>query len=374
LVLATAGVLFAVANAKGPGVSPDAKPAQGASPTDSYPVLSIAAMMRTGWKDPARPPRTEAEAKAAADRVARLVREPGADFGAIALAESDDRLSALDGGWTDFLSLWDYNGKHHFPALVEAAARLAVGEVSDPVRAGDGFMILKRLSRDDGRMMEERSIAAVHGLAVAWHSLDSSAPTTQDRDGAYAVAARASSDLKADPRLTIADVMSQLTAVSVVSRALRRGSSAEYGPLAEFALAAQPEAWSDPIETPEGWAVVKRRAYIRCAVRHLLVTHAQSPKALHPAPRTVEEAGAILEAALAHIRKDRSSWDAVVAEVSEDPRSKTLGGFMGEFCSLADADHSYSPEVTEAILRLAPGEISDVTPTRYGLHVFWRVD
>jgi parvulin-like peptidyl-prolyl isomerase len=342
--------------------------------TESYPALSIYLTTRTGSKDPTHPPRTVAETKAVADRVVEQLRKPGTDFGALARAESDDPVSAADGGFGGFLSRWPYHGKHHIESMVDAVARLAVGEVSGPVPLGDGFMIFQRMSRDDGRRVEARVTAAVRGFAVAWHDLDPAVAASQTKAMAYAAAASAASDLRSGASATIEDAMSRIEGAAPLWMVLRRGTDPVFAKLAEAALAAEPDRWIDPVEIKNGWAVVRRRAYVRCIVRHILVTHVKSVKPVPTTARTIEEAARIAQAALDRVRKDPSSWDRVAAEVSDEKATKDLGGYLGELCTVGDPDHTLEPEIEEAVLALKPGEFSEVKPSRYGLHIYFRVD
>jgi hypothetical protein len=351
-----------------------ARPAADMSFTESYPVMSIYLTTRTGSKDPARPPRTVAETEAVARRLVEQLRKPGADFGALAFAESDDPVSAADGGFGGFLSRWPYHGKYHMTSMVDAVARLAVGEISDPVPLPGGFMIFQRMSRDDGRRVEAKVTAAVRGFAVAWHDLDPSVVASQTKAIAYTAAASAASDLRSGATATVEDAMSRLEGASPLWMVLRRGTDPVFVKLAEAALAAEPDHWLDPFEIKNGWAVVRRRAYVRCSVRHILVTHVKSAKPVPTTARTIEEAERIAQAALDRVRKDPSSWDRVVAEVSDEKATKDLGGYLGELCTVGDPDHTLEPEIEEAVLALKPGDFSDVKPSRYGLHVFWRVD
>ena len=168
--------------------------------------------------------------------------------------------------------------------------------------------------------------------------------------------------------------MGALMGVRPTIMVLRAGTSPEYRPLAAAALAAPPDHWLDPVETSHGWAVVRRIAYARCEVRHLLVTNVKSAEPVPRTDRTVEDSQRIATEALARIRKDPASWDRVVAETSDERGSRALGGYLGELCTVAPPDRTLEPEIEEAVLALKPGEISEVTASRYGFHVFWRVD
>jgi parvulin-like peptidyl-prolyl isomerase len=140
-----------------------------------------------------------------------------------------------------------------------------------------------------------------------------------------------------------------------------------------FALA--PGAWSDPIDTPRGWVVVRREPYLRAHVRHVLVGHRQSwlPK---PPERERPEAGARAREELKAARAGHpASWDAVVRKYTDDAESRTRGGSVGDVTNADVEAHRFPPEVEEAVWALAPGALgTDVVESRFGFHVLWRVD
>ncbi len=374
ILLALAVVAAAIVWVTRSGPGPSAKPSLPYPVTESYPILDILVSTRRGSQDPARPPRTAAETRNAADRVVAAARAPGADFAAIALAESDDPVSAADGAFGGFVSSWPYHGKRNVDEIVLAAATLPIGGVSAPIPVPDGFLVVKRISRDDGKAIEARVTAKLYGFFVLWHDLDRTAPSTQTKAMAYAAAASAAADLRSGAAAKPEDAMSRLVGVQPTIMVLRAATSPDLRPLAKAALAAKPDTWLDPVETARGWAVVSRRAYTRCAVRHLLVTHERSAEPVPKNTRPLPEADRIAHAALDRLRKDPSSWDRVVAETSDEKASKDLGGFLGELTTVGDPDHTLEPEIETAVLALKPGEISDVTASRYGLHIFFRVD
>jgi parvulin-like peptidyl-prolyl isomerase len=354
--------------------SPSAKPSLPYPVTESYPILDILVSTRKGSQDPARPPRSAADTRAAAERVVAAARAPGADFAAIALADSDDPVSAADGAFGGFVSSWPYRGRRNVDEIVLAAATLPIGGVSAPIPVPDGFLVVKRISREDGKAIEARVTAKLHGFFVPWHDLDPTAPSTQTKGMAYAAAASAAADLRSGAVEKPEDAMSRLAAVQPTLMVLRAATSPDLRPLAKVALAAEPDRWLDPVETGRGWAVVRRRAYARCAVRHLLVTHERSAEPVPKNTRPIPEAEEIAQKALERLRRDPSSWDRVVAETSDEKASKDLGGFLGELTTVGDPDHTLEPEIEAAVLALKPGEISEITPSRYGLHIYLRVD
>ena len=123
---------------------------------------------------------------------------------------------------------------------------------------------------------------------------------------------------------------------------------------------------SDPVETRFGFHVVRRDHEVEmAAARHILVTHTGS-KRPHP-DRTKEQA---LARAREVLEKIRSGVDlaGLVSEYSEDTREEPSGD-LGSFPrGVTD------PELDEAIFGLQVGEISEVTETQYGFHIFQRYE
>ncbi|MBL9088716.1 MAG: peptidylprolyl isomerase, partial [Planctomycetia bacterium] len=127
-------------------------------------------------------------------------------------------------------------------------------------------------------------------------------------------------------------------------------------------------------ETRDGWAVARRQAYTRAGVRHLVVTHRDSPGP-SKRDRTAEQAEEIARRALARIEADPSSWAQVVAETSDEPGSRAVGGYLGDFTTTAEARRRMAPEIERELLQMAPGARGkEVVVTRFGFHIFWRLD
>lgn len=364
--LALAAALLSVAACGG---SDDAPPRSTPSPTESYPIRHVFVALRADSKDPGKPPRAVAEARARAAAILRRLREPGADVEAIARAESDDAVTAPDGGFAGFLGTWSRDD----PALLDAAAATAPGAWSGPVETPIGFHLVQRLSREEGKATEARLLSPVIGVLVRWRPMDTSAPETQTKSVAYEEAARTSADLRAG-RVDFETALGRLQGVRPFWVVLRKANTPGYEALAEKALAAAPDVWLDPVETVDGYAVVRRRPYVRAYGRHLLVTHRESVGPAKNPDRTVEEAELRARAALERVRKDPASWDRVVAETSDEASSRGLGGFFGEVATTAGQGLRVAPEMEEAFLRLEPGAVSDVVATRFGFHVLRRDD
>lgn len=332
----------------------------------SYPARNVFVAIRARDEGPGRPARTREEALARAKQAATRIKS-GASFGQVAAEMSDDPVSKSDEGFVGFLSDWT----HDAPVVVAALAALPEGVVSDPVEMDTGFQVLEKLPRAKGKELEEKLLIPVWGWLLRWHDLVPTLDSTQTKDQAYAEAARAVARLRAgeEPQ----KVESSLPGALPFDASLRSTMPGYEGLAAKMAKATV-GVWSEPIETHGGWAIVVRKAYHRAYVRHLLVTHDASSPPAPKNPRDTVEANKIALEALARIQADRSSWNAVVAEVSEEPSSKARNGFMGDVCSAESQGRRVAPELEEAIFSLAPGAISEVVESRYGFHVFWRLD
>jgi parvulin-like peptidyl-prolyl isomerase len=84
-----------------------------------------------------KPARTDDEARKRAEEVAAKAKQ-GADFAALATAESDDPAGKKSGGSQPMMMLSGYP-----PELQQAMANLKPGEVSQPAKTGAGYAIVK---------------------------------------------------------------------------------------------------------------------------------------------------------------------------------------------------------------------------------------
>jgi len=103
--------------------------------------------------------KAEAAAKQKADDLARKARAKGADFESLAKTGSDAKPGeqAGDLGWADEPQI--------VPEIRSQVAGMAQGEVSDPIRAGSGWHIIRM---DDTKPAAPRPLAEVHdALATA---------------------------------------------------------------------------------------------------------------------------------------------------------------------------------------------------------------
>ncbi|MBL9088511.1 MAG: peptidylprolyl isomerase, partial [Planctomycetia bacterium] len=181
------------------GCGDEPPPAPAAPPTKpppeqaTYPILHLFVEARDKPRSPTKPPRTRDEALALATATVARLRAPGADFAAIAREVSDDPVTAAADGFGGFCSYWAGDD----PVVVEAASKLAVGAVSDPIPAATGFNVIRRLTRDEGKALEARVVVPMEGFLYHWAELDPAREPRRSKAEAYAEAADAVMKLRA---------------------------------------------------------------------------------------------------------------------------------------------------------------------------------
>lgn len=92
---------------------------------------------------------SDAEALAKAQELRKKIQD-GTDFATLALAESDDTVSAAKGG-----DLGSFKRGQMMPAFEEAVFKMKPGELSEPVKSPLGYHIIKLESRSAGKTFEE---------------------------------------------------------------------------------------------------------------------------------------------------------------------------------------------------------------------------
>lgn len=101
---------------------------------------------------------TEDKARKKLDDVMRKLKAPGADFAAVARAESDDKESLDKGGEIGWLTEAQLR-----PEIRGQIAGLAKGAISEPVRLDDGWHVLRLV---DTKPSESRPLAEVRDVLV----------------------------------------------------------------------------------------------------------------------------------------------------------------------------------------------------------------
>ena len=337
---------------------------------ESIPLRTVFVTIHPGG-DPKLPAlRTKEQALARAKEAQAKAMAPGASFAAVATEMSDDPISAADEGFATFVAPWTKEA----PEILKAAQALAVGGISDPVETPFGYHVLQRLSREEGKALENQHCAAVEGFLVQWHDLVPSLPETQTKDQAYAEAAKACEELKAK-KITSTEAQARIAGAVPFDTGIRKKSIPGFEALAAVALKTPVGQWTDPIETLRGWAVVERRPYLRAYVRHILVSHKLSQAPVPRTDRLPQDARTRAAEALALLQKDASAWDEVVEKYSDEASTKSSHGFIGEAVSTDSLGRRMAMELLEGISEIPPGQIDkELITSRYGYHIVWRRD
>lgn len=354
-----------------PPAAPSARDGEKKPPPEqaTYPIRYLFIEARDTPRSPTRPARTREQALALAQETVRRLRAPGADFVAIAREVSDDLVANESEGFRGFVSFWAPGDAEE---VIEAASKLAVGGVSDPVPSPRGFHVVQRLSRDEGRAIEARVVVPMEGLLLRWAELEPNAEPRRSKAEAYAEAAAVAARLREGAE--VERVLPDLQTFKTFALPLRRREIAGWDAFVEASFASKPGDWVGPVETPDGWAVGRRLPYVRAGVRHLVVTHRQSPGP-SKRDRSPEEAEALAIRALELLKADPSSWNAVVEKFSDEPGSRAVGGYLGDYATTADPSRRMAPEIEAELRQMAPGARStEVVASRFGFHVFWRLD
>ncbi len=145
---------------------------------------------RTGETEEEKQKNAESTARAEAEEALKKIRE-GGDFAAIAKEVSDDPTSAAKGG-----SLGEFPSGMMVPEFEEALNKLAVGEISEPVKTAFGYHIVRldgvteervkpltevrervenELKKEKARLKVKRLVRRVHQAAVVSGDLKGSA-------------------------------------------------------------------------------------------------------------------------------------------------------------------------------------------------------
>jgi hypothetical protein len=357
----------------------------------TYPVRDILvrwdlppAAPQPGKKSPPPPPRktygrTKEQALERAKEAAAKARAAPDAFERVAKEMTDDEIAAGDGGFVGFVSL----EAGYLKALVEEAAASPVGQVMDPLEGEGGWHVMQVLSREDGKRLESSLTAVVEGILVPWHEISLSLDPLITRDAAYAKAAQVLTALRAGE--SAGQLTGTIDGGSPFQGAMRRATRPGFQGVAAAALKLKADGteWSDPVATPNGWAIVRRLPYLRARVRQVAIAFAQSPQkpgadtkgaAEDPKRRTAQDALKIAEKAHDRLKADPASWNAVVKEFSDEPESKDRGGLIGDVTNSDPAGPQTLEEIKAAVSLLTPGVVSPPIKSRIGFHLLRRDD
>lgn len=310
--------------------------------------------------------RTKEEAKALAAKVAAEVAADGADFGKLSSAYSDDTYAASQGGFLGFFERGTMT-----PAFQDAVEKLKPGQVSGVVETPFGFHIVQRLDLEQAADLVARTRATVVIVFFPWKEVARDPSVTRAKDLALADATKAAEQLKAG--VAPADLPPPLGAAPATpgfqSQVLTRGGvRAEFKILEDTAFTLPVGAVAAPVETPAGFAVIRRLPYFRMRVEHLVVLYKGGAAADPTVTRTKDQAKARAEEALAKFEADPSAWKKIVGEYSEEPGAGERSGSLG----IAEPG-KFVPAFDAAIADLKVGEHTKVFETPFGFHVARRI-
>jgi peptidyl-prolyl cis-trans isomerase SurA len=155
---------------------------------------------------------------------------------------------------------------------------------------------------------------------------------------------------------------------------LRPASPGVFGEAVSSAAAKlAPAEVSEPVDAPEGFFVIERRADppvgpARIGAKHILVSFKGAEHAVSGVTRSESEAR-ILAEEIARKAKAGADWNQLAAQYTDEPGSKETGGDLGKF---GRGQMVKSFEL--AAFALAVGTISDVVQSPFGFHVILRYE
>lgn len=308
-----------------------------------------------------RDPRQPALALRKAEEIHAELRA-GRDFAEVARALSEDPQSKELGGFMGFLRP---RGEDPLFAAIQA---LPPNVASFPVDGEAGVRFLLRHTFEEGRRLEAETTIPAYGFFLPWRELNPNA----DRSKAEA---RALADD------TVAALRKGQKTLGQAAKALapfpperddawlgmirNTGVTRElYGRLA----AVPPGGYVDPFETPEGFAILQRKAHLRALVRHILVRHRESPNRPLSLSRSREEAKARAEEVLGKADLTGANWDDLVRRYSDDTESVAIGGRIGVV-----GNGDLFPTLEDALVEAEPGRVLDrLVETPEGFHILYR--
>jgi hypothetical protein len=121
------------------------------------------------------------------------------------------------------------------------------------------------------------------------------------------------------------------------------------------------------VETPYGYAIVRRCPVERAHARHILVRFQGAKRAEATVTRGKVEAKQLAEKIRAEVNAPGADFAAIAQKRSEDS-SATKGGDIGN-----PARGMLAPPFEEALFALKPGETSGVVETEFGFHIIQRL-
>jgi peptidyl-prolyl cis-trans isomerase NIMA-interacting 1 len=131
---------------------------------------------------------------------------------------------------------------------------------------------------------------------------------------------------------------------------------------------------SEPVEGPEGFFVLERRADPpqgpqRIAARHILISYKGAERGLPGATRTERDARVLAEQIARRAKEPAADWNALASQYTEEPGSKETGGDLGKF-----GRGQMVKSFENAAFALPVGGVSEVVQSPFGFHVIQRYE
>lgn len=135
----------------------------------------------------------------------------------------------------------------------------------------------------------------------------------------------------------------------------------------------EPSDISEPVDAPEGFFVIERRADppsgpARIGAKHILISFKGAEHPIAGVTRSESDARMLAEE-IARKAKDGADWNTLASQYTDEPGSKETGGDLGKF---GRGQMVKSFEL--AAFALPVGTISDVVQSPFGFHVIQRYE
>ena len=137
--------------------------------------------------------------------------------------------------------------------------------------------------------------------------------------------------------------------------------------LEEALLALEVGEIGGPVETSNGWHVIRRDPVRVVRIHHLLVAYRDANQACDDVERDRPEAARLARAIYHKATCDHVDLCDLTEQFSDDSENRLVCGDLGWIePGLLERD------VEQAIFELQPGQVTRVLESGYGFHIFWR--
>jgi parvulin-like peptidyl-prolyl isomerase len=309
-----------------------------------------------------KPTRSRAEALALSTKLAAEVKQTPARFHELARAHSEDPFAAGGGE----LGAWKPGENADLDGIV---ARLAEGEVSDPLDTEYGYRIVQRIAALPEASLAARQLVVAYAGATRAPAALARTPA-EARTRAEELLARARREPASFEALikTDSDGWDRDRAGAMGTWKTNGG---RYPAAFDRAIAALKEGeLSEPVESEFGVHVFQRLAVPATAPEiagaHILIAFKGAEKARSTVVRTRAEAEVEATRLAAEVRGDPTRFGQLALERSDDLTGKR-GGDLGAWRAGA-----MPAAFDEAMKALKVGEVGGPVLTQFGYHVLLR--